>query len=1203
MCLSLFLFHAASLSAQAYLATISGTVKDTSGGVVIGAQVTVTSAATNFVSTVPTGSDGTYVVPFLTPGTYSLKVTATGFAAEERPGIVLNASDKIIVDIALKPGAMTETVVVSGGAPLLDNGNATIGEVLDTKQATNVPNIGRNTFNLGELVAGAYSGNYMQTKASSVSQPYSGEASQMVVNGLGDFHQLLLDGVPDQAPERLSAVIYTDFVPSPEAVQEVSVQSALYDAQYGHSDGATINAVLRTGSNDWHGSAYYILQNTVMNANVFDRNAQSLPVSVSHWNQPGGVIDGPVWIPHVYNGRNKTYFMFSYERIQNNLPSPVEFKVPTALERSGDFSDLTGVTLYEPWSPISSNLRTTAFPNNYIGSATTSNGVSETPCINPGTGAACLNPIAVNMLAYIPLPNVAGATAGSNYNYVPSDDTVLDHYYSWAARIDEQFSQKEKLTGTVFRSLRNQVTATYGWCNSSAQCLAETGTPSGTPSPAAAPGYSHFRNDIGSTLDLISTLSPTLVLETRGGFLYHPFALNYLGNPFNLASLGYASSVVSAVPAQTFPGESISGSGLTYGGFSAGNAGQFSDATIYSFSEILSKAKGTHTIKAGFEFQGMRYNLYTSPINGFGSFSYNTQYTQQNYTTTNSSYGNAFADFLLGFPSSGSANYNIAPAYQQLYYGLYVQDDWRVLPKLTLNLGLRWDYEQPLTDRFNRMESGFCFNCANPVNIPNFPVSGGLQYVSPSSREGFHGDFGDWGPRIGIAYQAAKKLVIRGGFGVIYLPTVDPPGTLGFSANTSYVASNNGGQTPANSLTNPYPNGYVLPTGNTLGLQTLLGQDISFSDPTRVIPRLFMYTAGFEYQLAPDTALKINYVGSALRRWQVNKGIDALPLADLALGSAALTTQVTNPMYGYLPASSGLDTPTIAEWKLLEPYPEFGTTGTSDAGITENARSLGTFSYNSLQITLTKRISHGLSANANFTLAKVMDTNRYLDPQADWTQLLHYQDNQPNHLFGFSFTYALPIPKTANGVLNSLVGGWQFNGAGRWYNGALISNPSGATQLLSSVKTNDWSTYHTFNTCYITNTGVTKDPWNALSGGNPNATSCAPGDQPAWQQITSVQSQFGYSNLGPYMNIRNTVHPLFDVSLFKQFVVRERVNVELRGEFFNVFNTDNFGGPNTTLTSGNFGLVGCRTITTACTSRLSQANDPRIGQVTFRLNF
>jgi hypothetical protein len=1135
---AVFLLLTAPAFGQQYLATISGTVTDTSGAVIKGAEVSAVNSSTHFISPATTNDSGVYTIPFLTPGTYSVIVTAPGFQKQEQTSVVLNASAKALVDFKLQPGSVAQNVEVKADLNVLDTGTASLGQVIDSKEVAELPNIGRNPYIDATLTAGTYSDAYMQRSASQYTQPYSGVASQMQVGGLGNYHRLELNGMPNDAPERLSAVTYTNFVPSPEAVQEVNNQTLLYDAQYGHSDGAVVNTIIRTGQNQFHGAVYYILQNEDLNANTWQRNYQGLGRSVDRWQQPGFVVDGPVWLPKIYNGHDRTFFTFAYERIQTNTPNPYTGIVPTDKMRAGDFSEIltaNGRQLYNPFSPVDSKgNRSQVFTNNDI--------------------SAYVNPVAANLVKYFPEPTLPySAIQTLGYNFVAKDDTNTDHYWSLIARIDHQITPSQKITGLFVRSLRNQRYAKEDW-----------------PTPAA-PGYSHFRNNTGASLEWVSIFNPTLVLDSRAGFMYHPFSLTYYSANFDLASAGFPSSLVSQLPAKTFPGASFSGgangySSMTYAG---GGQGQYSEATASSWMEVLSKSLWQHMLKGGIELYALRYNLNT-PASSFGNFSYNTQFTQHNYLNSDKTSGDPMADFMLGYASGGSVAWNIAPAYQQMYWGAFVQDDWRVLPKLTLNLGLRWDYEAPMTERHNRMNAGFCATCVNPLQqqVSGLTLNGGLLFTSSNNRQPYSPDLNNWQPRIGVAYQATKDLVFRGGFGMIFLPTFDAPGNQGYSTTTGYIASNNSGQTPANSLSNPYPGGINVPSGSSLGLSTLIGQSISFLDPDKKSPKVYFGSASMELQLPGQTVMEVGYVGNASRGYEVSKGINALPAQYFSLGASALNAKVTNPMAGKIPNNSTLNGATIPYQYLLVPYPEF-------SGISEYGRNLGTTSFNSLQARLKKRFSHGFSFQANFMWAKEMNQTSYLNDQDDWDHPYRREASTPNRIFNGYFSYAPPTPFKTSRLSRALLGGWQVNGVLRWQNGTLISTPGGVYQLVASPRATHQTMQHFFNTCYID-----------LNG---NRQNCNNDPFPAWQQ----RPAFTLNTAPIYMNgIRSWVHPLADASLFKKFTIHERLNCELRGEFFNVTNRVNWGFPNTSLTSSSFGVLGA-----------TQANDPRIGQVTARINF
>jgi hypothetical protein len=1193
LCFSVLLIHAPAASAQEYLATLSGTVTDASGAVVVAADVKVTNTDTNFVTTGTTNDSGAYSIPFLVPGTYSVQVTKAGFKAAVQTGIVLHASDKGRADFQLAIGAATTAVTVEATGQLLTPGDANINQALNAEEVADLPNIGRNPFILGDLSAGAYSNAYMNRAASQFTQPFSGVASQMVINGISDLHRLTLDGIPDDAPERNSAVIYTDFVPSPEAVEETTTQTALYDAQYGHSDGAVINTVIKTGTNAFHGTAYYIAQNTILDANQFQNNSPVVhPVGVNHWNQPGFAVDGPVWIPHLYDGRNKTFFTVAYERVQNNQVDPVTTTIPTQAEIAGNFQGVDDI--YDPTSSSTGLNRTQICDGAAVCTPANQN-------IIPGS---MINPVAQKILQMM----YPSTTTGGQNNFIPATPSTNDHYYSFLARVDEQLNEKEKFNVLFFRSYRDQQLP-----NPFPGLIAPTG---GSPGY----GYHDIRNDLGAQMDWVSVISPTLVLDVRAGALKHPFSLQYPGLVYPLSSLGFSGPMIAAgAPAQAFPGITMDS---TFASLENGGGGQQSDAVESSAAAILSKSLATQTIKIGFEFDSLNYGVISSESN-LGTFSFNEGFTQQNYNTSAGSTknsadglieGSPIASFLLGYPASASAASNAAfPSYQQLYYGLYLQDDWRLTHKLTLNLGLRWDYEQPLTARGNTINNGFCLDCANPIGanfvptalFPNgFPVEGGLTFANATNRSPFKSDFGDWQPRFGMAYQLTPKMVLRGGFGIMYIPTIDDQSLLsGFSSSTTFNATTNGGETPAGtpngagSFTNPYPTGFITPTGSSAGLETFVGQNVAFEDPQRTVPRVYEGSFSFQYQIAANTAFEIGYVGNMARRLEVSKDINGIPEqyylpnqsgtynAAIAAKAVALNAGTPNPMAGQVPGGS-INGATIPYWQTLVPFPEFGN-------VQENDVPVGSSSYNSLQTTVTQRLSDGLTVNANFTFAKVMDKNWYMNPFDTFDQLTRYQDQQPNHIFNLVVTYAVPLPASVNGWVRSLLGGFQLNGTMRWQNGQLIPTPGGTNGVVNVSTSGGLGWYPIGNPALPSPTLAAY--WNpcylqAPTSSNPTPTpsNCTGSESPAFQQ----QTAFAPNAIGPYMDIREPESPLFDFSVFKKFQIKERYNIELRCEFFNVFNTPHFGWGSLTPGNAQFGLI-----------PLVQQNDPRIGQLTGRFNF
>lgn len=1059
---------------------------------------------------------------------------------------------------------------------------------------TDLPNIGRNPFVMATLAAGVInggSGGYFQGKSSQFTQPFSGVAVQIVSDGSGGHNRLTLNGIPDDPAERFSGASYTGFVPSPEAVQEVKVQSSIFDAQVGHGNGTVTNTVVRSGSNKLHGAVYYAFQNTYLNANTYEKvpNQDSTNPSVrtprnnDQLSQTGFVLNGPVYIPKLYDGRDRTFFMVSLERYASHTAINYSSRVPTAAERAGDFSALcntfnsaglctSGIQLYMPNSPTDAlGNRTAYFPNNNIASA--------------------INPAGAALISYLPLPNVPGA-AITGTNYISNQTSYPSTNPAFIARFDHAIGRNEndKLSAIFFR-------------NGLSQNYPLQGFPKGI-GPGGY-GYNVYRNNRGGSLDEIHQFSSSMVLDSRFGLVFHPFGLAYPGNSnFDLSAIGITNS---GLPYATFPGTSMSDS---YAGLAAGAGGQVSENTTGSLEEILTKSLGRHTLRFGFEGNLIRYNV-QNPQSGFGntsgpsgnqsSISFDRRFTQQNSVSNGAgaqaTSGDPIASEMLGAFSSASYNINAAYALQQIYIAPFVQDDWRISTKLTLNLGVRWDYESPFTERYNKQVSNFCTTCASPLqaSVPGLPLNGGLQFTSAGNRFPYPRDLNNFQPRLGAAYQLTPATVVRAGFGIIYFNTLETPVGTGFSQTTRY--NNYVTSAPVNSLSNPFPSGVVLPTGSSLGLATALGQSVTFIDPNHVQPKSAQYSASIQQQFAGDYVLQVAYVGARPTRLDVNHNINVLPAQYYNQGYqevAFLNAAVPNPMAGQIPQSTTLNASSIARNLLLLPYPQFGS-------VTEDYSSIGSSPYNALQIQVTKPMRHHYSIQGNFTWDKVMLHTAYIDNYAAVSDKLEsVQDGNPTMFANVFGTLELPKFASRAAYERLLIGGWQLNGVLRMTNGPLINAP-GNVDIIGDYHQPNHSLFREFNTCYqgqtITSNGVVVSNVNTTinsTTGFPTVTGCdAQSSTPAFRQRLSYTSQ---SN-SAVLNVREPLHPLVDASLFKQFIVREGMSFEIRGEFFNILNTPEFGGPSTTLGAANAGSAA------SSSGVLTQANDARIGQLTARINF
>ena len=598
---------------------------------------------------------------------------------------------------------------------------------------------------------------------------------------------------------------------------------------------------------------------------------------------------------------------------------------------------------------------------------------------------------------------------------------------------------------------------------------------------------------------------------------------------------------------------------------------QYTTTLDHSLSGTLNKTVGKHSFKAGAELYIMKANNNT-PASSLNPFVVNAGYTQQNAQTGSSTAGNPFASLLLGDPSSGQYSLTIASAFQQIYEGFFVQDDIRVTSKLTLNLGLRWEYESPMTERYNRQNAGFDFNSTNPLQsqVTGLALKGGLLFTDSSNRFPFKKDLNNWGPRIGASYRLSNNTVIRGGFGTNYSVTFQTGGNTGFSANTAVIASNDSGITPANGLSNPFPTGVLPATGSSLGLSTALGQGITFADPARTIPKIYNYSLAVQEQLPGHTLLEVAFAGNDATQLSVSKAVNYLPRSYYALPgnaipvpSATLLAQVTNPMAGKITGSS-LSNATISQQSLYVPYPEFG-------GLTESTHAIGTSLYNSLQISVEKRIGAGLQGRLSYTWDKIMQATSYLNDQDDWSMLARTQASEPTQVLTFSMTYMLPILNNSKGLLHNVLGGWEANGIIRYLNGSLVGGQGGVYSTGLNPKLDNRTYQQWFNTCTINTSGARQN--------------CIDANQAVAFIQTPSYTLRTLSTVLP--GIRTEVPTTMDFSIFKTFQIQERAKLQFRANAYNVANTPIFGGPNTTS-----GVIG-----------IGQVNDPRIVELALKLNF
>ena len=1127
--LALVAGSAAPALAQGELATITGTITDAQGGVMPGATATVVNIGTNVKTTAVSNDAGVYVLPSLVNGRYRLTCTLDGFAPVERE-LEVRAGDRLRVDLTLAVGAITEETRVVAETPLLETTTATRSQVIDKDKVENLPLAGRNPYALAYTIQGVTT---QFTRPSISARPFdNGGMDAIAINGgRNRSNELLLDGAPNTSREGTSQGSLA-FVPSPDAVQEVRVSTNTYDAQFGRTGGGVIAVSIRSGTNSLKGTAYYNHRDASLNSNLYENTVRGIPKEdLFHYN-PGFSVGGPVVLP-AYNGRNRSFFFYAFEGLKSGIPVSAGERAPTERERSGDFSQST-MTIYDPFNTV--------------------NGVPQ-PFAGNRIPQERIDPVARTLLQYMVLPNSDPDASGNNF--FPRGNSRFDTYTSGITRIDHNFSDHHRF---FFR---------YGHNG-----RRETRAKGGRDEIALTAGYHHRWNNVLS-VDLTSTLTPTLLSSLRAGWTRHR-RLDVSGaedlGGFDPSILGFPSSFTSAIPPRFVPIRIND-----YGGASIGQgSGQDGPSDDFYLQETITKLLGRHQVKFGGEFRYGK-SAVENPLAGasFDNFQFSRNFTSLRpnvNTLTVADGGNAFASFLLGYMSQNAVTRSPIFDWRSTYGGVFVQDDWRMTSRLTVNLGLRWDYESPLTEQGNQVNGGFDPNAlalvcaACPASGLPRNLVGGLTFADGAF---YAKDLNNVGPRAGFTYQATSKLVVRGGYGLTYLDASTDRGTsTGFTRATPYVASLDSNRTPANRLANPYPNGLLTPAGATGGAATALGTSINFDIRDRKIPEFHQWSIGGQYELFWRSVLEVAYIGSATRKIGVNRPVNSLTPDEIALGDTFLNALVPNPFIGLVPDGGARNTAaTIQRRELMRPLPQFG------GDTMERLVPIGTLDYHAFQASWEKRLTNGVHFQINYTGSRNVGATTVLNMgDAPFEEVT---DTYRPHVLLFTGGWNLPAFESRGAMLKHVLGGWQVNASTFLRSGRTVDMPNSVDVVGNPVLANPTNA-RGFNTCTLTAAGVRQN--------------CASADeQPAFR----IRPDNALDTTGSRLEGVFRSDPwILDLSFFKTVRLSQRFNFQTRVEMFNVTNAVQWNQPNVTVTATAFGTIA-----------ETQANDPRFVQVAFRLIF
>ncbi|MGC9197819.1 MAG: TonB-dependent receptor domain-containing protein [Acidobacteriaceae bacterium] len=1125
-------------SAQNVNATLQGIATDSTGAVIVGAKVTALNTSTGVTTSTVTNKDGRFALPDLSPGgPYTISAAASGFKTDERTGITLAINQTSSINFHLTVGSSSQTVEVHGDLKQLQTTTSSMGQVITNRTVVDLPLNQRNIYSLLYLEPGVTGSVGFQYNSFNLSVDGGRPGSTLV----------LIDGIPASTPTIVPITSLGAF-PSVDAVQEFKVMLTSYPAQFGRTGSGIVDVILKSGTNQFHGSAYEFARDSVMDANTYFNNRTGTPLPSFTRSQFGTSLTGPVIIPKLYNGKDKTFFLFSYEGLRQGSEYEETDTVPTTLEREGNFSQLLDpagqpVIIYDP---------TTTVPN------PSGPGYIRSPFPNDIIPQQDINPVAAAVMKYYPLPNQPGTITGANNFYAAATSHMNIDTYD--AKVDEHFNDNNQM---FVRYSGRRVNQPRVDVFPKADQIAEGNITQIESSNSAAIDYTH-------------TWGPSFITEVPIGY-----SRTFVGNiplsvGFNPSTeLGMPNYIAQDADVLLFPGFYPSG---YYG---LGDAGSGSDAVIglnvYSLGVDNTKIIGSQVIKFGFVNYILQVNTNQS-YDPTGEYNFNQQLTQgpdPNVATPNA--GNSIATMLLGVGNGAQQKHQADAATTSRYFGAYIQDDWTVTNNLTLNLGLRYDLDIPRTERFNRMET-FDPTIPSPLAAEVPGLTGGTVFVGTSgnARRQFTPRYLDFSPRFGVDWKIDANTVAHGAYGIYYNPSyrsaAGQVGGEGFGSSTAYVGSPNG-LTPSVYISNPFPNGINFPVGSSLGLLTGIGT--SFLNPItgdNIDPYTENWDVSIQRQLGPSIMVEAAYVGShgvhLTKGASTDWNADQLTTATLTLGTQ-LQQSVPNPFYGII--TNGPESqPTIPLSYLKAPFPQFPQ-------VTYSYLTGGYEDYNSFQLKMEKRFSSGLTALLSYTGQKQID---------DWSGIQNVgnitggiqnvynglgeravSSNNISREFVGNFVYSLPIGRgrrfgsTWNRGLDAAFGNWQINGIVYEQNGYPLS----------------------------INTQNTSDSGSEVL--RPNLTGTSPVlHGPIISRLKEYFNTAAFSQPAPFTfgdtprtlsNVRAPGYHDVDFSLFKTLPITRRVNAEFRFEAFNLLNQVQFGYPNTFLSSEQFGVIN------------SQANSPR----------
>ncbi|MBL8230868.1 MAG: TonB-dependent receptor [Bryobacterales bacterium] len=1111
---------------------VRGTVMDNSGAVIPGAKVRATSNETGVVAIATTNEAGLYSIPYLIPGFYRLTVEHQGFKSYVRDKIEVRVSETVEVPISLEVGAVTETVEVKAESPALETASASLGQIMDQRRITELPQRGGNPLELTLLTPGVANTTNLRLRKSMAPEA----TSDISADGAGRYNnEFQIDGISNTAADRGRGYARVAFAPPASAVREFKMQTSAYDASVGHTMGSVVNVSTASGTNDLHGEAHWWLRHSALDAPNFFNNKNNTPRPVYQDNRYGLSAGAPIALPKLYNGRNRTFFFYAFEGNQFGVPTQFTRTVPTAEQRNGDFSALLPLrnANYQIYDPLTTR-------------PAAGGRFERNPFVGNIIPRSRLDRLGVNIANLYPLPNSPNTATADGRNNFFSAPKAIQKTYSNLLRLDHALNENHRMFLRLHYDFWKE--------DKNHDFLNEIN------------GIHQNRPNRGVALDDVVVLNPTTVLNLRYGFTSTKWWQYRTSRGFDYGALGFSPQLIGLTERGQAPLPRITPGAYSQLSWWEDPGDGVNSSLTHSATANVTKLAGNHSLRFGPEYRVYRSFNNRRPIGNAPDLSFTNTFTRGPLDNSPTApIGQDLAAMLLGVPA-GSMEVATSSALQNQYLAFYLQDDWKVTRKLTVNAGLRYEIETPVNERYNRLLGGFDSTTSNPIEaaaranyarnpIPELPVSafrapGGLTWVSANERSPLAGPWHNLLPRIGLAYQLAPKTILRTGFGIYYntlgVNTILPLQT-GFAQSTPIQASLDNGQTYLATTANPFPSGLIAPRGPDGGLSTNLGQGLQPYNRDLKPGYSQRWSFGVQQVLPLQFLVDASYVANRGTRLDVTREINATPAEYLSRSPLRdqpridfLSQQFPNPFRGTNPIYGA----NISRANLLRPFPQFGSISLEEP--------TGYSWYHSLQVRAERRFAQGFTLQLAYTWSKTMEASEFLN-DADTRPYESISAFDRPHRIASSFIWEVPVGRGrrfANGMpraLDAVIGNWQLGG--------IVAIQSGGPMGFGNA-------IFTGNIKDVSLPGGQRDVdrwFNIDAGFNRNAN----------QQLASNYRLFPLR----FSGIRSDGQNSWDFSIVKNFPIRESFKAQFRADAYNAWNHTNFNAPNTAPTNTAFGRI------------------------------